>query len=87
MKGPTLGIYPEARRQAGKRSSWISGDHINSVLSKWHAAVLVGLLRDEREPVEWDGLHVGAEKGVVAYASVTDEYSTVTLGMARRSSG
>ena len=34
-----------------------------SGLSDWYAAVLVGLLHDEKEPTEWEGLHVGADKG------------------------
>ena len=29
-----------------------------------YAAVLVGLLHDEKEPTEWRGLHLGAEREV-----------------------
>ena len=35
-----------------------------SVFSKWYTTVLVDMLHDEQEPIEWKGLHVGAEKGV-----------------------
>ena len=34
------------------------------VLVKWYATVLVGLLQEEPEPVEWRELHVGAERSV-----------------------
>ena len=33
-----------------------------SVLAKWCAAVVVGLLHEEQEPLEWKELHVGAER-------------------------
>ena len=33
-----------------------------SVLAKWYAAVVVGLLHKEPEPIEWKELHVGAER-------------------------
>ena len=33
-----------------------------SVLAKWSAAVVVGLLHEEPEPIEWKELHVGAER-------------------------
>ena len=35
-----------------------------SVLAKWHAAVVVGLLHEELEPAEWKELHVGAKGGI-----------------------
>ena len=34
------------------------------VFSKWYTTVLVDMLREEKEPIEWKGLHVGAERGV-----------------------
>ena len=34
------------------------------VFSKWYTTVLVDLLHEEREPIEWRSLHVGAERGV-----------------------
>ena len=33
-----------------------------SVLAKCYAAVAVGLLHGELEPIEWKELHVGAER-------------------------
>ena len=35
-----------------------------SVFCKWKTTVLVDLLHEEKEPVEWKLLHVGAERGV-----------------------
>ena len=35
-----------------------------SVFSEWYTTVLVDLLHEEKEPVEWKALHVGAERGV-----------------------
>ena len=35
-----------------------------SMLAKWYAAVVVGLLQEEEEPVEWRRLHVGTERRV-----------------------
>ena len=35
-----------------------------SVLSKWNTTVLVDLLHEEKEPVEWRRLHVGDEREV-----------------------
>ena len=35
-----------------------------SVFSEWFTTVLVDLLHEEKEPVEWKRLHVGAERGV-----------------------
>ena len=33
-----------------------------SVLAKWYAAGVVGLLHEEPKPIEWKELHVGAER-------------------------
>ena len=35
-----------------------------SVFPKWFTTVLVDLLHEEKEPIEWMSLHVGAERGV-----------------------
>ena len=35
-----------------------------SVFSKWSSTVWVDLLHEDKEPIEWMSLHVGAEKGV-----------------------
>ena len=35
-----------------------------SVFSKWYTSVLVDMLHEEKEPIEWMELHVGAERGV-----------------------
>ena len=35
-----------------------------SVLSEWYTTVLVHLLHEEKEPIEWRSLHAGAERGV-----------------------
>ena len=35
-----------------------------SVLAKCYAAVVVGLLQEEWETLEWEELHVGAERGI-----------------------
>ena len=35
-----------------------------SVFSKWYTTVLVDVLHEETEPIEWMSLHVGAERGV-----------------------
>ena len=34
------------------------------VFSKWYTSLLVDLLHEEKEPIEWLGLHMGAERGV-----------------------
>ena len=33
-----------------------------SVFSKWYSTVLVDMLHEERWPIEWKRLHVGAER-------------------------
>ena len=50
-------VLEEARRQAGKGP-------LSSVFSKWCTTVLVDLVHEEKEPIEWRSLHVGAERGV-----------------------
>ena len=59
-----------------------------SVFSKWYTTVLVDLLHEEKEPLEWRSLHVGAERGfnqLRAHAGLVDEYTTETLGVAGQS--
>ena len=51
---------PDPRLGKGLRGSWAIA--LISVLFKRNAAVLVGLLHDEQEPIEREGLHVGAER-------------------------
>ena len=34
------------------------------MFSKWYTTVLVDLVHEEKEPIEWMSLHVGAERGV-----------------------
>ena len=47
-----------------------------SMFSKWYTTVLVELLHEEKEPIEWRNLHVGA---VRAHAGVTYEHTAETL--------
>ena len=50
---------PDARLE-----NWLRGfpaSALLSVFSKWYSTVLVDLLHEEREPIEWLSLHVGAE--------------------------
>ena len=35
-----------------------------SVFSRWYTTVLVDLLHEEKEPIEWMSLHVGVQRGV-----------------------
>ena len=60
-----------------------------SVPAKWHAAVVVWLLQEEPEPVEWKELHIGSGEGdqLRAYPGVIDKRTAEALGMARGSSG
>ena len=55
-----------------------------SVLAKWYAAVAVGLLHEEPEPIGWKELHVAAERSINCehVHGVIDEYSTAALGVA-----
>ena len=34
------------------------------MFSKWYTTILVDLLHEEKEPIEWTSLHVGADRGV-----------------------
>ena len=58
-----------------------------SLLAKWYAAGVVGLLHEEPEPLGWKELHVGAERCINCehMHGVIDEYSTAALGVAGRS--
>ena len=47
-----------------------------SMFSKWYTTVLVELLHEEKEPIEWRNLHVGAER---AHAGGTYEHTAETL--------
>ena len=59
-------VLKEPTCETGKGDSGLRGQAIAmmSVLAKWYAAVVVGLLQEEPEPVEWRELYVGAEIGV-----------------------
>ena len=59
------------------------------MFSKWYTAVLVDMLHEEKEPIEWLSLHVGAERGVnCEHMQVLhiDESIAEALGMAGESS-
>ena len=64
MESFTPRVPQKARCQAREGSSWVPCDRTKSVFSKWNTTVLVDMLHDEQEPIEWKGLHVGAERGV-----------------------
>ena len=53
---------PDARLEKGLRG--FRAIALLSVFSKWYTTVLVDLLHEEKEPIEWMSLHVGAERGV-----------------------
>ena len=53
---------PDAKLQKGLRG--FRAIALLSVFSKWKTTVLVDLLHEEMEPVEWDWLRVEAERGV-----------------------
>ena len=53
---------PEAKLEKGLRG--FRAIALLSVFSKWYTTVLVYLLHEEEEPIEWKSLHVGAERGV-----------------------
>ena len=53
---------PDARLEKGLRG--FRSIALLSVFSKWYTTVLVDLLHEETEPVEWTSPHVGAERGV-----------------------
>ena len=46
-----------------------------SMFSEWFTTVLVDLLHEEKEPIEWRSLHVGAD---VAKLSVVSKILTLT---------
>ena len=50
--------------QDWRRGSVVSLRLLYCVFSKWYTTVLVDLLHEEKEPIEWMSLHVGAERGV-----------------------
>ena len=50
--------------QDWRRGSVVSVRLLYCVFSKWYTTVLVDLLHEEKEPIEWMSLHVGAERGV-----------------------
>ena len=59
------GIPQESRRQIGEGAAWFPCDCLTEcVFSKWYTTVLVDLLHEEKEPIEWMSLHVGAGRGV-----------------------
>ena len=53
---------PDAKLEKGLRG--FRATALLSVFSKWYTTVLVDLLHEEQEPVEWRRPHVGAERGV-----------------------
>ena len=53
---------PDANLEKGLRG--FRAIALLSVSSEWYTTVLVDLLHEEQEPVEWRKLHVGAESGV-----------------------
>ena len=53
---------PDARREKGLRG--FCAIALLSVLSEWCTSVLVGLLHEEQEAIEWRNLHVGVERSV-----------------------
>ena len=53
---------PDAKLEKGTRG--FRAIPLSSVFSKWYTAVLVDLLHEEQEPLEWMELHLGAERGV-----------------------
>ena len=53
---------PDAQLEKGLRG--FRAIALLSVFSKWYTTVRVDLLREEKEPIEWRSLHVGAERGV-----------------------
>ena len=55
-------FFSDARLENGLRG--FRAIVLQSVLSKWFRAILVGLLHQEKESIEWRNLHVGAGRGV-----------------------
>ena len=73
---------PDAKLEKGLRGFRASA--LLSVFSKWHSTVLVDLLHEQEEPVQWRRLHVGAERGVNCehMQAPADERIPEALGMA-----
>ena len=53
---------PDAKLEKGRLA--FCAIALLSVFSKWYTTVLVDLLLEEEEPIEWRNLHVGAKRGV-----------------------
>ena len=53
---------PDAKLEKGLRG--FRAITLLSVFSKWYATVLVDMLHEEKEPIDWWNLHVGAEREV-----------------------
>ena len=51
---------PDARLEKGLRG--FCAIALMSVFSKWYTTVLVAVLHEEKEPIEWVSLHVRAER-------------------------
>ena len=66
-----LGIPREASSEKGLRG--FRAIALLRVFSKWYTTVLVDLLHEEKEPIEWMSLHVGAE-GEVSTVSTCKDY-------------
>ena len=60
MESLAFGISHDSRRLIWKRLRGFRAMAWMSVLSKWYTSILVGVVREEREPIEWEGPHVGA---------------------------
>ena len=44
-------------QRPGEFCTWCSSRSLLSVFSKWYTTVLVDLLHEEKEPIEWMSLH------------------------------
>ena len=53
---------PDAKLEKGLRG--FRAIALLTVFSKWYTTVLVDMLHEEKKPIEWRSLHVGAERGV-----------------------
>ena len=48
---------------SSSQTSSLKKGYAASAFSKWYTTVLVDLLHEETEPIEWRSLHVGAQRG------------------------
>ena len=61
---------PDASSEKGLRGFRVIASL--SVFSKWHTTVLVDLLHEDKEPIEWMSLQVGAEREVSTVSTCKD---------------